>query len=216
MGRIGLLGGLFFLAGAASAFAQEALIHPLPRSEINRGDILLDGFVLFGENTENLGSIDESFSGLGAQFMYDLDPDLAVTGRLFWLNGDIDLLQIGANLAYQVVEGKGKKPHITLFGGLGIAQSEISNGPIKLVDDTGLYFEFGAQADFNLDVRWRIVPFVGVTVETVEDTDSIFGFGGTVHFQLATDWRITGSLILQLDNLSEAWMVSIGVLRTLD
>lgn len=202
------------LTCAVAVHAQEAITQPLPRSEIALGKSVLEGAFVWGENDE----ADATFVGLSGQLMMPVAPRLAFTAKLSWITDkeggvEIDITSIGGSLAYELIEPAVGTPALAIFGGLGLSFVEISVGGTEVAEDTDVYVEFGIQADLKLSDQATFIPFFGVTFVFNGDSDTIFGLGGKVQLGLGDGWRFTGAAVFQFDDISEAWLLLIGVTK---
>lgn len=213
MSRVSLTASML-LAFAAVARAQEAITQPLPRSEITLGKSFLEGAFIWGENEE----AEATFVGLSGQLMIPVAPRIAFTAKISWITDkeggvDIDVTSIGGSLAYELLEPAAGTPALTIFGGFGLAFVEISVGGTEVADDTDVYLEFGIQADLKLADRVVFVPFFGVTFVFNGDSDTIFGLGGKIQLGLGDGWSFTGAAVFQFDDISEAWLLLVGITK---
>jgi hypothetical protein len=202
------------LAAASAAYAQEAITQPLPRSEITIGKSFLEGAFIWGENDE----AEATFVGLSGQLMIPIAPRIAFNAKISWITDkeagvDIDVTSIGGSVAYELIEPAVGTPALTIFGGLGVSFIEISAGGMELADDTDLYVELGIQADLKLSDDAVFIPFFGVTFVFNGDSDTILGIGGKIQLGLGGGWSFTGAAVFQFDDISEAWLLLIGVTK---
>ncbi|HLG42323.1 MAG TPA: hypothetical protein VI643_03075 [Planctomycetota bacterium] len=216
MSRIGCIAGMLWIAASGAVLAQEAITQPLPRSEITVGKSYLEGTLIWGENTE----VDLDIWGLSGQLMVPIDARMAFNGKLTWLTdndsgGSIDTITIGGAIAYELIEPAAGTPSLTIFGGAGVSWVEVKSGGVTLVDDTAVYVESGVQIDLKLSEDARVIPFFGVTFVFNGDSDTIFGAGGKVQVKIGEGWHFTGGAIFQFDDISEGWLLLVGVVKEL-
>lgn len=208
------LAAAFLLSGAA-AFAQQGVPQPIPKTRIVPEQKNLEISYYFGEADE---LADADMSGFTGQFSLPIDERLALNLKATFGEDDeswlkLDVMTIGASIAYQAGEGIDGAPPITVFGGLGWVDTEATIAGIT-DDDGDFYVEAGAQLELELGPSAHLVPFASF-VHFMDDIldDTVFAVGAKVHIDLGPGWEFSGGVSFLFDDVAEGWAVFLGVLR---
>lgn len=207
---------ILVLAVAGRAYAQEALTGPLPKSELDKGQVSLQLGGIFGE----LDDPKVDFIGGSLQILYALHPRAGINVKATYLQdredaADNELISVGASVAYEVIPGAPgpiRTAPITFFAGMGVSLIDFDAGGIIIDGEEDMYVEAGLQGDFNFTEGFRVTPFLGTTVVLGdEENETILGLGGMFQLLVGEGIRIFALGVIQENDVSDLWYVSAGV-----
>lgn len=207
---------LSWAALSCPVLAQEAVATPLPGAEIQAGEVHLNGSATIGTNLAR----DFTILGFQAQGMYSIDSRFAVNGKVGYYfdiddGTDYDLLQIGGDLVWQLLEmtrsGAPNQPALSLYGGFGVTILDFQQRG-RDFDDVNGYLELGIQGDLIPNDSFTLEPFAALLIVfSGHEDDAILAFGAKAAYKAGDRFRLEAGLTWQTDGFSSALLFTVGL-----